>query len=175
MQYLFHVCNFFKHCKPTRPGYQKDTSFPKDTGIVWDTAYLCCMKTDLTNGLGTEHPCAQNACSEGVTGIRDALYVLNGKWKLPLIFTLTEGPKRFKDIQRSLGDITAKVLTKELKELELNEFVVRHVLPTTPVTVTYELMPYSRSLHKVLHELKEWGIQHRQRIVASRKSQLPSK
>jgi DNA-binding HxlR family transcriptional regulator len=128
------------------------------------------MKSDLTNGLGEAHPCAENACAEGVNGIRDALYVLNGKWKLPLIFALTEGPKRFKEIQRSLGDITAKVLTKELKELELNEFVVRHVLPTTPVTVTYELMPYSRSLQKVLHELKEWGIQHRQRIVASRKA-----
>jgi len=127
------------------------------------------MKSDLTNGLGEGHPCAENACTEGVNGIRDALYVLNGKWKLPLIFALTEGPARFKDIQRSLGDITSKVLSKELKELELNEFVVRHVLPTTPVTITYELMPYSRSLQKVLHELKEWGIQHRQRIVASRK------
>src|ERR1700744_892557 len=62
----------------------------------------------------TDHPCGENACTAGVAGIRDALYVLNGKWKLPLIFTLTEGPKRFKDIQRSLGDITPKVLSKEL-------------------------------------------------------------
>ena len=127
------------------------------------------MKNDLTNGLGTKHPCAQNACAEGVTGIRDALYVLNGKWKLPLIFALTEGPARFKDIQRTVGDITAKVLSKELKDLELNEFVIRTVLPTTPVTVSYELTPYSLSLHKVIKELKDWGIQHRQRIIASRK------
>ena len=123
------------------------------------------MKNDLTNGLGTKHPCAQNACTEGVTGIRDALYVLNGKWKLPLIFALTEGPTRFKDIQRTVGDITAKVLSKELKDL----FVIRTVLPTTPVTVSYELTPYSLSLHKVIKELKDWGIQHRQRIIASRK------
>jgi DNA-binding HxlR family transcriptional regulator len=128
------------------------------------------MKTDLTNGLGAEHPCAQNACTEGVTAIRDALYVLNGKWKLPLLFALTEGPARFKDLQRTLGDITPKILSKELKELELNEFVIRRVIPTVPVTVTYEITDYSRSLHQVLHELKLWGINHRQRIVASRKS-----
>lgn len=128
------------------------------------------METELKNGLGAKHPCAENACAEGVTGIRDALYVLNGKWKLPLVFALTEGPMRFKDIQRSVGDITAKVLSKELKELELNEFLIRTVLPTTPVTVSYELTPYSRSLENVLKELKDWGIRHRQRIIASRKA-----
>ncbi|GAA4308060.1 hypothetical protein GCM10023149_01790 [Mucilaginibacter gynuensis] len=147
-------------------------SFPKDTGIVWDTAYLQRMKTDLTNGLGSKHPCAHNACAEGVTGIRDALYVLNGKWKLPLVFALTEGPMRFKDIQRSVGDITAKVLSKELKELELNEFVVRTVLPTVPVSVSYELTSYSCSLESVLMALKDWGIRHRRRIIASRKTGL---
>ncbi|NNU33151.1 helix-turn-helix transcriptional regulator [Mucilaginibacter sp. S1162] len=112
----------------------------------------------------------KQSCTAGVTGIRDALYVLNGKWKLPLIFSLSGGPMRFKDIQRSLGDITPKILTKELKELELNEFVVRNVFSTTPVTITYQLTPYSQSLDRVLLELKDWGIKHRQRIVASRKS-----
>jgi DNA-binding HxlR family transcriptional regulator len=77
---------------------------------------------------------------------------------------------RFKDIQRALGEITPKILSKELKELELNEFVHRNVYATTPVTVTYQLTPYSRSLDKVLRELKDWGIQHRKRLVASRKA-----
>jgi DNA-binding HxlR family transcriptional regulator len=123
-------------------------------------------KTEMTRD------CAKEACAGGVAGVRDALYVLNGKWKLPLIFTLSSGPMRFKDIQRSLGEITPKVLSKELKELELNEFVIRNVYSTTPVTVTYQLTPYSQSLDKVLLELKDWGVKHRQRIVASRKSKL---
>jgi DNA-binding HxlR family transcriptional regulator len=110
------------------------------------------------------------ACSIAITGVRDALYVLNGKWKLPLIVALTNGPKRFKDIQRALGDITPKILSKELKELELNEFVIRKVYSTTPVTVTYQLTPYSQTLDKVMYELRDWGVKHRQRIVASRKS-----
>ncbi|TSJ38888.1 helix-turn-helix transcriptional regulator [Mucilaginibacter corticis] len=128
------------------------------------------MEAAIVKEPETDHPCSENACAAGVSGIRDAVYVLNGKWKLPLIFTLTEGPKRFKDIQRSLGDITPKILSKELKELELNEFVVRTVYSTTPVTVIYELTPYSKSLKQVLHELRDWGINHRQRIVNSRKT-----
>jgi DNA-binding HxlR family transcriptional regulator len=128
------------------------------------------MKPDTEIVSTQAHPCGENACVEGVAGIRDTLYVLNGKWKLPLIFTLTGGPMRFKDIQRSIGDITPKVLSKELKELELNEFVVRTVYSTTPVNIVYELTSYSQSLKNVLNELKDWGIQHRQRIVASRKS-----
>ena len=108
-------------------------------------------------------------CLASVSAVRDALYVLNGKWKLPLILTLSEGPLRFKDIQRALGDITPKILSKELKDLELNEFVKRNVLDTVPATITYELMPYSVTLDPVLQELRKWGMQHRQRIVNSRK------
>jgi DNA-binding HxlR family transcriptional regulator len=115
-------------------------------------------------------PLTPEVCSGHITAVRDALYVLSGKWKLPLIVALIEGAKRFNDIQRAIGEITPKILAKELKELELNEFVVRKVLPTTPVTVLYELTPYSESLDKVLEELGKWGYQHRQRIIASRKS-----
>ncbi|OOQ60266.1 winged helix-turn-helix transcriptional regulator [Mucilaginibacter pedocola] len=120
----------------------------------------------------TAKSCSKRTCPTGMAGIRDALYVLNGKWKLPLLFALTDGPMRFKDIQRALGDITPKILSKELKELELNEFVVRNVYSTTPVTVTYGLTPYSESLDAVLFALKDWGISHRKRIVASRKADI---
>jgi DNA-binding HxlR family transcriptional regulator len=109
------------------------------------------------------------ACKASVNAVRDTLYVLNGKWKLPLIAALANGPQRFNDIQRALGEITPKILSKELKELELNEFVERKVFATTPVTVTYELTPYSQSLEQVIEELKKWGVQHRKRIVTSRR------
>ncbi|MFD1258067.1 winged helix-turn-helix transcriptional regulator [Mucilaginibacter terrae] len=112
------------------------------------------------------------ACIASINAVRDALYVLNGKWKLPLILALSNGPQRFKDIQRALGEITPKILSKELKELEMNEFIKRVVFPGMPVTVTYEVTPYSRSLDNVLDELRSWGMQHRQRIVNSRRSKL---
>jgi DNA-binding HxlR family transcriptional regulator len=104
-------------------------------------------------------------CNASITAVKDALYVLNGKWKLPLIVALSTGPKRFNDIQRSLDGITPKILSKELRELEMNEFVVRSVVPTIPVSVLYELTPYSKSLEKVIEELRLWGIQHRERII----------
>ena len=106
-------------------------------------------------------------CNASVLAVKDALYALNGKWKLPLIVALTNGPKRFNEIQRSLDGITPKILSKELRELEMNEFVTRKVFPTTPVSVIYELTPYSKSLKKVVLELKNWGMQHRERIVKS--------
>jgi DNA-binding HxlR family transcriptional regulator len=122
------------------------------------------METLIKNELHTPE-----VCTASVMAVRDALYALNGKWKLPLIVALTNGPMRFNDIQRALDGITPKILSKELRELEMNEFVERKVFPTTPVSVTYELTLYSRSLDKVLEHLKDWGIQHRQRIVASRR------
>jgi len=107
----------------------------------------------------------RETCLASVKAVKDALYVLNGKWKLPLILSLSEGPMRFKDIQRALGEITPKVLSNELRDLEENEFVERKILSTKPVTVLYEMTPYSRSLDKVLEELRNWGLQHRQRIM----------
>jgi len=105
----------------------------------------------------------EEICKSSVTAVKDALYVLNGKWKLPLIIALINGPKRFNEIQRALVDITPKILSKELRDLEMNEFVERKVFPTVPVTVTYELTPYSGSLSKVLEELRSWGTEHRQK------------
>lgn len=98
--------------------------------------------------------------------------MLYGKWKLPIIIALTGSPKRFRELQRLVTGITAKVLSKELKELEMNEFVVRTVYPTTPVTIEYELTEYSQSLNTVIQALRDWGMQHRERIIGQHKTSL---
>ncbi|MCK7559845.1 helix-turn-helix transcriptional regulator [Chitinophaga sedimenti] len=98
------------------------------------------------------------------------MYVMGGKWKLPIILALLEGgPQRFKELQRSVQGITPKVLSKELKELELNEFVTRTVYDSMPIAVEYKATAYSRSLDKVIAEMKEWGEQHRRRIMSKNK------
>jgi DNA-binding HxlR family transcriptional regulator len=107
------------------------------------------------------------ACTQSITAVRDTLYVLSGKWKLPIIIALSGGPIRFKDLQRSLQDITPKILSKELKELELNEFVTRTVYATSPVTVEYAPTKYSESLNSIIDEMRIWGLQHRKRIMNS--------
>jgi len=109
----------------------------------------------------------QVECANSLTSILDALYVLNGKWKLPLILSLVQSSKRFSEIQSAVVGISPKILAKELKDLEENEFIKRHVYPTTPVTILYEATDYSLTLKNVLHELSVWGEQHRERIRQS--------
>jgi len=110
---------------------------------------------------------SKEECLASVNAIRDALFVLNGKWKLPLIFTLLEKSRRFNEIQQAVKGITPKILSKELKDLEENGFVKRIVYPTTPVTVIYEITAYSETLKNVLRELTTWGTQHRDMIKES--------
>jgi DNA-binding HxlR family transcriptional regulator len=111
-------------------------------------------------------------CVDSLRNVLDALYILNGKWRLALILSLVHSSKRFNEIQHELTGISAKVLAKELKDLEMNDFVVRQVYPTTPVSIIYEATAYSRTLKNVLRELSAWGGQHRERIKQSMRKQL---
>ena len=104
-------------------------------------------------------------CRASCGAVRDTLYVLSGKWKLPIIISLKGGPKRFKELHRLLDDITPKILSKELKELEMNDFVTRTVYSTSPVTVEYELTKYSHSLDNIIDAMRDWGLKHRKRIM----------
>jgi len=105
------------------------------------------------------------SCQGSLKAVKDALDALSGKWKLPIIIALKEGPTRFKDLQRTVTGITPKLLSKELKELELNEFVVRTVYDSMPVTIEYTLTPYSKTLDPVVLALRDWGFQHRNYIL----------
>lgn len=120
------------------------------------------MTTDLLHD--------KQECASSLKNVLDALYALNGRWKLPVILCLVQKPKRFNEIQHALIGISPKVLAKELKDLELNEFIQRIVYPTTPVTIIYEATDYSRTLKSVLSELDAWGAQHRERIKESMRS-----
>ncbi|MBS7231554.1 helix-turn-helix transcriptional regulator [Flavobacterium psychroterrae] len=106
-------------------------------------------------------------CAGSLRNIIDALYVLNGKWKIPLILSLIQTPKRFSEIRKEVAGISPKILAKELKDLELNDFIKRNVYPTTPVTIIYEATDYSRTLKSVMRELSVWGEQHREKIKES--------
>lgn len=110
---------------------------------------------------------AKEECASSLRNVVDALYVLNGKWKLPIILNLMQSSKRFNEIQTELNGISPKVLANELKDLELNGFIERNVYTTAPVTIIYEATDYSQTLKNVLHELSAWGGQHREKIKQS--------
>jgi DNA-binding HxlR family transcriptional regulator len=107
---------------------------------------------------------ANENCIRTVSGIEDALYVIGGKWHLKIIMALFNRASRFNEIQRAVTGISAKVLTDELRHLELNGFIKRSV-PDTPAIIYYELTDYSQTLRSVVHGLHDWGRAHREKIM----------
>lgn len=114
---------------------------------------------------------SKEECAGSLKNVLDALYVLNGKWKLALILSLVQSSKRFKEIQNEIIGISSKVLAKELKDLELNDFITRNVYPTTPVSIIYEATEYSLTLKNVMGELSAWGELHREKVKQSMRKQ----
>jgi len=105
-------------------------------------------------------------CSAALKAVDDTLYAIGGKWKLQIVVALLSEPRRFNELQRTLGKISARVLSNELKDLEQNGFIYRNVdAEATPVIVQYELTEYSTSLSQLLLSMINWGEDHRKKII----------
>ncbi|SIT13728.1 transcriptional regulator, HxlR family [Filimonas lacunae] len=111
-------------------------------------------------------------CTKRLMAVRDALDVINGKWKIQIIIALWEGNTRFKDIERHIPKITARMLSKELKDLECHQLVKRTVYDTLPVSVEYTATAHASTLRPVIEELNAWGTLHRKKILD--KQQVPA-
>jgi DNA-binding HxlR family transcriptional regulator len=108
----------------------------------------------------------QQKCMGMILPVSDAIQILSGKWKLPILISLQFGNKRFSEIAKDIPKITDRMLSKELRELEINQLVERTVYDTVPVTVEYSITAYGESLDPVIMELAKWGKQHRKRIMS---------
>jgi len=106
-------------------------------------------------------------CSKELLAIKDAMDILSGKWKIHIIATLTYERRalRFMDLLRLVDGIAAKMLSKELHDLETNLLIKRTVMHTKPVTVEYELTPHGKTLEKTIKEIHLWGKSHRKKII----------
>lgn len=104
-------------------------------------------------------------CPKTALSIRDALEALEGRWKLLILFALSNGPLRFRQLSVEVNGITDKTLSKELKNLEMNQLIRRQVYDTFPPTVEYSITEHGASLEKVLEELHFWGLSHREKII----------
>lgn len=108
-------------------------------------------------------------CTKAIIPVRDALDILSGKWKLPIIIALSFGNRRFSQLSKQIPGITDKMLSKELRDLEMNQLVKRTVYDAVPVIVEYSMTPYGKTLEKLIEELQSWGLQHRKRILRKTK------
>ena len=104
-------------------------------------------------------------CTKVLQPVQDALDILRGRWKIPIIVSLSFGAKRFKEISKEVSGITDKMLSKELKDLEVNKLVKRSVYDSFPPVVEYSITAHGESLEKVIDELRDWGVVHRKKII----------
>lgn len=104
-------------------------------------------------------------CSEKIRAIHDTMDVLSGKWKVSIIACLCFQPMRYSEILREVEGISGKMLSRELKDLEMNNLIHRKVLDTKPVSVSYEISDYGRSLKQLTEVIADWGINHRKEMI----------
>jgi DNA-binding HxlR family transcriptional regulator len=120
----------------------------------------------MANSTGNQVKHNEKECQRVMNAVGDALYVIGGKWKLPIIAALSErNNQRFNELQRAVKGISARVLSNELKQLEMNGFIKRNIYTQSPVIVEYELTEYSKTLEEVLTALHKWGSMHRNKIL----------
>jgi len=95
---------------------------------------------------------SQKTCS-----LKDVLDIIGGKWAMPIIYNLSKGKLRFKEIERTIEGINTRMLVKELKNLEANGIITRTVFATAPPTVEYALTQKGEKLLPSIQSLHKWG------------------
>ena len=88
------------------------------------------------------------------------LQLIGGRWKTIILYTLTAGTKRFGEIAVHIPDISRKVLTEQLKELEADGLILREQFKEIPPRVEYSLTDLGKSLSSVIRELEKWGTEN---------------
>ncbi|MBE9599855.1 helix-turn-helix domain-containing protein [Pedobacter sp. MC2016-24] len=101
-----------------------------------------------------------------VLAVKDTLNVVSGKWKLAIVCSLFHEKKRFSEIERMIPPITPRMLSKELRELEVNGVIVRNVITSMPIVIEYDLTLSGRELRGVVDKMVEWGLLHRQATIS---------
>jgi DNA-binding HxlR family transcriptional regulator len=95
--------------------------------------------------------------SEKSCSLREVLDIIGGKWSMPIIYILSKGKMRFKEIERSVEGINTRMLVKELKNMEANGIVTREVFATVPPAVEYTLTEKGQKLLPSIVSLHQWG------------------
>jgi DNA-binding HxlR family transcriptional regulator len=94
----------------------------------------------------------ENSCS-----LKDVLDIIGGKWAMPIIYHLSKGKMRFKELERNVDGINTRMLVKELKNMEENGILTRAIFATVPPTVEYTLTEKGLKLLPSIVSLYQWG------------------
>jgi DNA-binding HxlR family transcriptional regulator len=100
--------------------------------------------------------------------VRDVIDNIGGKWNTLMILALADGPMRFSALRRLIPDISQRMLTQTLRDLQRDGYIGREVFPTQPPSVEYRLTPLGQSFLVLVKGLVDWSKQHHDAIRAAR-------
>lgn len=100
--------------------------------------------------------------------VRDLLSQIGGKWSTLLLEALAEKPYRFGQLRRMVPDISQRMLTQTLRDLQRDGYIEREVFPTKPPSVEYRMTPLGRSLYEPLSKVIAWALDNQQAVRAAR-------
>ncbi len=89
--------------------------------------------------------------------VETTLMLISDKWKVLILRDLMPGTKRFGELKKSVGNVSQKVLTSQLREMEQSGLLIRTVYPEVPPRVEYTLTDLGRSLKPILDAMQSWG------------------
>jgi DNA-binding HxlR family transcriptional regulator len=104
-------------------------------------------------------------CGGKIQAIHDTMYVLSGRWKISIIACLCYQPMRYSELLKNVTGISGKMLSRELKDMEINQLISRTILNTQPISVQYEITEYGTSLKELTEVIANWGLKHRKQIT----------
>mgnify|MGYP000037927466 FL=1 len=96
--------------------------------------------------------------------IHSVTKLIGGKWKMPLMYIIQSGPKRFGELRRILSPITEQMLTKQLRELEGHNLISRNDFQTIPPRVEYSLTDFGKSLSGIINQYQNFGEKNKKQI-----------
>jgi DNA-binding HxlR family transcriptional regulator len=108
----------------------------------------------------------KEGCPGNMLAIKDAIEVIEGRWKLPIMIAISKGSKRFSEIGKEIR-ISDKMLSRELKALEEHKLLTRTATDSFPPIVEYAITEHGMSLGKLMQELYQWGQEHRKQVLGS--------
>ena len=117
--------------------------------------------------LGQERLRAGYACPLEAT-----VNIIGGKWKSLILFHLLPSKKRFGELQRLLPGVTQRMLTLQLRELEEDHLIYRHVYRQVPPKVEYSLTESGKSLQPILIQMCDWGQEFMQNLQAEKQQNV---
>jgi DNA-binding HxlR family transcriptional regulator len=92
--------------------------------------------------------------------VQATVNVLSGKWKVLILWHLSFGDMRFAQLRKKLRTVSEKVLTSQLRQLEKDNVILRHITPTVPPAVSYSLNPEGKKLVPLMESMCDWGSAH---------------